>query len=72
MKSCALVILVACLAPLAMSLRSVTAADTYHVVKRIPIPGDSGWDYITADTDGSRVQLKSVIVGAVYDRPFFA
>ena len=57
MKSCALVILVACLAPLAMSLRSVTAADTYHVVKRIPIPGDSGWDYITADTDGRRLYV---------------
>ena len=27
------------------------AAGSYHVVKRIPIAGDTGWDYITADTD---------------------
>jgi len=35
----------------------VFAADTYHVIKRIPIPGDSGWDYITADTDGRRLYV---------------
>jgi YVTN family beta-propeller protein len=33
------------------------AADNYHVIKRIPIPGDSGWDYITADTEGRRLYV---------------
>jgi len=33
------------------------AAATYHVIKRIPIPGDSGWDYITADTEGRRLYV---------------
>jgi DNA-binding beta-propeller fold protein YncE len=33
------------------------AGDLYHVIKRIPIPGDSGWDYITADTEGRRLYL---------------
>jgi DNA-binding beta-propeller fold protein YncE len=27
------------------------------VIKRIPIPGDSGWDYITADTEGRRLYV---------------
>jgi DNA-binding beta-propeller fold protein YncE len=29
----------------------------YHQVKRIPIPGDTGWDYIAADTDGRRLYV---------------
>src|SRR5581483_12422966 len=33
------------------------AATTYHVIKRIPIPGDEGWDYITADTEGRRLYV---------------
>src|ERR1700693_3986582 len=33
------------------------ATDAYHVIKRIPIPGDSGWDYITADTEGRRLYV---------------
>jgi DNA-binding beta-propeller fold protein YncE len=36
---------------------TVAAADSYHVVKRIPIPGNSGWDYITADTEGRRLYV---------------
>lgn len=35
----------------------LAAADTYHVIKRIPIPGDSGWDYITVDTEGRRLYV---------------
>jgi hypothetical protein len=31
---------------------TLAAADAYHVIKRIPIPGDTGWDYITANTAG--------------------
>jgi DNA-binding beta-propeller fold protein YncE len=36
----------------------LATADTgYHVIKRIPIPGDSGWDYITADTAARRLYV---------------
>jgi len=33
------------------------AAAGYHVIKRIPIPGDSGWDYITADSEDRRLYV---------------
>jgi DNA-binding beta-propeller fold protein YncE/mono/diheme cytochrome c family protein len=36
---------------------STLAASKYHVIKRIPIPGDSGWDYITADGEGRRLYV---------------
>src|SRR5579864_3503944 len=35
----------------------LAAAAEYHVIKRIPIPGDTGWDYITADTAGRRLYV---------------
>ena len=38
-------------------LGTLAAADTYHVIKRISIPNDSGWDYITADTEGRRLYV---------------
>lgn len=46
---------------------SVRAADTYRVVKRIPIPGDTGWDYITADTEGRRLYVPHGIEVVVLD-----
>jgi DNA-binding beta-propeller fold protein YncE len=33
------------------------AAGGYHVIKTIPIPGDYGWDYLTADTDARRLYV---------------
>jgi hypothetical protein len=36
---------------------TLAAASEYHVIKRIPIPGDSGWDYITADSEGRRLYV---------------
>ena len=37
---------------------SVTfGAGTYRLIKRIPIAGDDGWDYITADTEGRRLYV---------------
>jgi DNA-binding beta-propeller fold protein YncE len=33
------------------------AAGGYSQVKRIPVPGDGGWDYITADTEGRRLYV---------------
>jgi DNA-binding beta-propeller fold protein YncE len=36
---------------------TVAAADARRVIKRIAIPNDSGWDYITADTEGRRLYV---------------
>ena len=47
-----------CLLALAATLASaLAAAGSYHLIKRIPIPGDAGWDYITADTEGRRLYV---------------
>jgi DNA-binding beta-propeller fold protein YncE len=36
---------------------TLAAASEYHLIKRIPIPGDYGWDYLTADSDGRRLYV---------------
>jgi DNA-binding beta-propeller fold protein YncE len=36
---------------------TVAAAGSYHVIKRIPIPGDYGWDYVAADSVGRRLYV---------------
>ena len=33
------------------------AADSYHVIKKIPIPGDGGWDYVAADSEARRLYV---------------
>src|SRR5438477_186110 len=33
----------------------VTAAPHYHVVKHFPVPGDTGWDYLTIDSASHRL-----------------
>lgn len=38
------------------SVLTVSAAG-YHVTKRIPIAGDMGWDYVTADAEGRRLYV---------------
>jgi DNA-binding beta-propeller fold protein YncE len=41
------------------------ATDGYHLLKTIPIPGDYGWDYLTADSEGRRLYVshdKEVVV----------
>jgi DNA-binding beta-propeller fold protein YncE len=43
------------------------SAGGYHVIKRIPIPGDTGWDYITADTAGRRLYVPHGIEVVVLD-----
>lgn len=35
----------------------LSAADPYHLIKTIPIPGDYGWDYLTADPQGRRLYV---------------
>jgi hypothetical protein len=32
---------------------AVSAQSRYHVIKKIPVPGDYGWDYLTADIGSS-------------------
>lgn len=45
----------------------LAAAGAYHVVKRIPIPGNDGWDYITADTQGRRLYVPHGVEVVVLD-----
>jgi DNA-binding beta-propeller fold protein YncE len=33
------------------------AAGAYHLIKKIPIPGDGGWDYVAADSDARRLYV---------------
>src|SRR5215467_8474513 len=35
----------------------LSAAEPYHLIKTVPIPGDYGWDYLTADTEGRRLYV---------------
>lgn len=44
---------------------TLSAAAGYHLLKTVPIPGDYGWDYLTADSDGRRLYVshdKEVVV----------
>lgn len=34
---------------------STLGAAGYHLVKSIQVPGDYGWDYATAETEGRRL-----------------
>ena len=45
----------------------LAAAAAYHVIKRIPIPGNDGWDYITADTQGRRLYVPHGVEVVVLD-----
>lgn len=36
---------------------SAAAAGSYHLIKKIPIPGDGGWDYVAADSDARRLYV---------------
>jgi DNA-binding beta-propeller fold protein YncE len=43
----------------------LASAGQRHVIKKITIPGDYGWDYLTADTEGRRLYVshdKEVVV----------
>jgi len=43
------------------------SAGGYHVIRRISIAGDTGWDYITADTAGRRLYVPHGIEVVVLD-----
>ena len=36
---------------------TASAAPAYHTIKRISIPGDGGWDYISADSAARRLYV---------------
>ena len=40
-----------------MFAMTIAAAGDYHLIKKISIPGDYGWDYLTADSDGRRLYV---------------
>jgi DNA-binding beta-propeller fold protein YncE len=60
-------ILSATILVIALSALVMLAAGGYHVIKRIPVPGDTGWDYITADSDGRRLYVPHGIEVVVLD-----
>ena len=45
------------LAFLLLCASTLLAAGAYHVIKKIPIPGDGGWDYVAADSEGRRLYV---------------
>src|SRR5271168_425065 len=44
----------------------------YHVVKSIPIPGDTGWDYLLVDSDARRVYVSRGTHVVVLDADTYA
>jgi len=36
---------------------TVRAADSYQITKKIPIPGQGGWDYLTVDEGARRLYV---------------
>jgi DNA-binding beta-propeller fold protein YncE len=55
------------LAALGFLTSSIGAAGPYHVTKRIPIQGDTGWDYITADSEARRLYVPHGVELVVLD-----
>jgi YVTN family beta-propeller protein len=57
----------------AFTISSVWAADSYQVTKKIPIPGQGSWDYLTVDegarrlyvSHGTQVEVLDVDSGAI-------
>ena len=36
---------------------AMAATGAYHLIKKIPIPGDGGWDYVAADSEARRLYV---------------
>jgi DNA-binding beta-propeller fold protein YncE len=54
-------------AALGLVTSSIAAAGGYRVLKRIPIAGDTGWDYITADSQTRRLYVPHGVEVVVLD-----
>ena len=58
---------------LAFAISSVRAADNYQITKKIPIPGQGSWDYLTVDegarrlyvSHGTQVEVLDLDTGAI-------
>jgi DNA-binding beta-propeller fold protein YncE len=58
---------------LSFFVTSAQAAESYHITKKIPIPGQGGWDYLTVDdgarrlyvSHGTQVEVLDVDSGAI-------
>lgn len=49
---------IGCRAAIGLALAAMLAgAGEYRVIKKIPVPGDYGWDYLTADSEGRRLYV---------------
>jgi len=42
---------------LAIDTATLAAAESYTLLKTVPVPGDGGWDYLTVDEAGRRVYI---------------
>jgi DNA-binding beta-propeller fold protein YncE len=57
----------------AFAVSSIRAADSYQITKKIPIPGQGSWDYLTVDegarrlyvSHGTQVEVLDVDSGAI-------
>lgn len=61
----------------ALAAKQITAAppaspSAYHVIKSIPIPGDTGWDYLFVDSDARRVYVSRGTHVVVLDSDTYA
>ena len=54
-------------AALMLAAVATLAAQGRHLIKTIPIPGDYGWDYASADTEGRRLYVGHVKEVTVLD-----
>jgi len=66
---------------LACTVVLAVAADSYQVTKRIPVPGEGSWDYLTIDegarrlyvSHGTQVEVLDIdagsVVGKIGDTP---
>jgi len=52
---------------LAVAMLGVVSAAGRHLIKRIPVPGDYGWDCASADTEGRRLYVGHVKEVTVLD-----
>ncbi|PYV72927.1 MAG: hypothetical protein DMG97_12375, partial [Acidobacteria bacterium] len=50
-------VILAALAPLLNVVASAQSAPGYHIIKRVPIPGQGSWDYLTVDEKARRLYV---------------
>src|SRR4051794_14026636 len=41
----------------AVAALAVSATSGYHLLQKLPVPGDEGWDYATVDSAGRRLYV---------------